>query len=90
MASSCGEDGTSWKTVEGHGKRAIYTWNEGVFHSQKSQRQRRFGKMPRGRGKKEHNVSGSRSLLSGRFWSRSEQMKKWDVVLKSCGKGASQ
>ena len=56
----------------------------------KGQRRRGFGKMPRGRSKKESKVSGSRNLHSGRSWSGSEEMKTWDAAQKSCGKAISQ
>ena len=32
--SSRGEEGTSWKNFENHGKRATHTWYVGVFYFQ--------------------------------------------------------
>ena len=34
MESSRGEEGTSWKNLENHGKRATHTWHVGTFYSQ--------------------------------------------------------
>ena len=54
------------------------------------QRQRRFWKMRRGKGKKECKVSGNRHRFSERSWSKPEEMWIWDVAPKSCGKAVSQ
>ena len=36
MESSRGEEGTSWKNLENHGKRAVHAWYVGVFYPQNS------------------------------------------------------
>ena len=53
----------------------------------KGQKENRFWKMRRGRGKKEYKVSGNRNPLSERFWSKSEEVWMWDVVHQMMRKG---
>ena len=43
MVSCRGNEGTSWENVEKYGKRAIFTWNVGVFHSQKGRSKKDSG-----------------------------------------------
>ena len=78
MENSGGKESTSWENVEN-------TWNVSIPHS-KGRRHRRFWKMRSGKGKKEYKVSSKRNLPSERFWSKSEEMRMWDVAPKSCGK----
>ena len=60
------------------------------YFSQKGQRRRGLGMVPRGRSRKEYKVSGSCNLHSGRSCSRLEDMKIRDAAQKSCGKAISQ
>ena len=63
---SSGKEGTSRKNLESDGKRTTCSGNEGVLHSQKRQKQRRFLKTLRGKGKKGYTVNGN-FLKKGRF-----------------------
>ena len=48
----------------------------------KGRKQKRFLIMLREKGRKGYKVSGNRNLFSGRFCSKSEEMRTWVVVPK--------